>query len=150
MSKTETILTRTHAAYFEDFVENLFRKALTEVAGNEINVEATLAFIDFKEYGKRFGEEVFKHCSYSDLKYADKALSDERVLRASYALDQAIMHVAPSIDENSNFEVNARLLTSGAFNPVAMTDAIADASEGVQERAIEILVDRLPADKAQE
>lgn len=150
MSNTETTLTRTHVAYFEDFVESLFRKALTEVAGNEINVEATLAFIDLKEYGKRFGEEVFKHCSYSDLKYADKVLSDERVLRASFALEQAIMHVAPSIDENSNFEVNARLLTSGAFNPVAMTDAIADASEGLQERAIEILVDRLPADTAQE
>lgn len=143
MSKTETTLTRTHAAYFEDFVESLFRKAITEVAGSTTDVEATLAFIDFKEYGKRFGEEVLKHCSYQDLKYADKVLCDERVLRASFALDQAILNVAPSIDENSNFEVNARLLTSGAFNPVAMTDAIADASEGVQERAIEILVDRV-------
>ncbi|WJM55333.1 hypothetical protein QUC26_09345 [Pseudomonas asiatica] len=150
MSNTETTLTRTHIAYFTEFVENLFRMALTEVADNSVNVDATLAFIDFKEYGKRFGEEVFKHCSYADLKYADKVLSDERVLRASYALEQAILHVSPSLDENTSFEVNAHLLTSGAFNPVAMTDAIADASEGVQERAIEILVDRQTTDGTKE
>ncbi|MFJ4352738.1 hypothetical protein ACIPZ5_17765 [Pseudomonas sp. NPDC089428] len=135
-------MTRTHVAYFADYVENLFRQALTEVAGNDVDVNATLAFIDFKEYGKRFGEEVFKHCSYADLKYADKVLSDERVLRAMFALDQAIINVTPSIEDAKNVEVNARLLTSGAFNTTAMVDALADASDDVQRRAAELIVEK--------
>ncbi len=135
-----TKLTRTHAAYFEQYVEDLFRRALTEVSEVDANVNAMLALIDFKEYGKRFGEEVFKHCSYQDLKYAEKALADERVIRATEAINQAVANIKVSKDDGINHEVDARFIISGAFSQSDMVDALSESSQEVQAKAIEILL----------
>lgn len=135
-------MTRTHQAYFSDLIEKLFRQGL-EAANQHTDVEYVLSLIDFKEYGKRFGEEALKHASYQDLKWADKALSDERVIRATYAIEQAIAAVAPTVDDAKNIEVMAQMLTSGTFSTEIALNGIADADDAVQRRALQLIHERV-------
>jgi hypothetical protein len=134
-------MTRTHQAYFSDLVEKYFRQGL-EAANQHTDVEFILSLIDFKEYGKRFGEEVLKHASYTDLKYADKVLSDERVIRSTYAIEQGLAFVAPTTDEVKNVEVMAQYLTSGVLDTETALNGIADADEAVQTRAFQLIHER--------
>ena len=131
-------MTRTHQAYFSDLVEKLFRQGL-EAANQHTDVDYILSLIDFKEYGKRFGEEVLKHASYTDLKYADKVLSDERVIRSTYAIEQALAFIAPTADDAKNIEVMAQYLTSGVLDPETALNGIADAGDAVQNRALQLI-----------
>lgn len=134
-------MTRTHQAYFEKFAEDLFRRALIE-SNQHTDVEYILSLIDFKEYGKRMATEAFKHASYTDLKYADKVLSDERVTRSTYAIEQAIAKVTPTTDELKSVEVMAQLLTSGVFDTETAMNGIADADDAVQHRAFQLIQER--------
>jgi|GEM_PF-5581792 hypothetical protein len=131
-------MTRTHQSYFSDLVEKLFRKGL-EAANQHTDVDYILSLIDFKEYGKRFGEEVLKHASYTDLKYADKVLSDERVIRSTYAIEQALAFIAPTTDDAKNIEVMAQYLTSGVLDTETALNGIAEAGDAVQNRALQLI-----------
>ncbi|MEE4127047.1 hypothetical protein [Pseudomonas viridiflava] len=135
------IMTRTHQAFFSDLVEKLFRQGL-EAANQHTDVDYILSLIDFKDYGKRFGEEVLKHASYSDLKYADKVLSDERVIRSTYALEQALACIAPTTDDAKSVEVMAQYLTSGALDAETALNGIADVDDATQTRALQLIQER--------
>ncbi|MDQ0739680.1 hypothetical protein [Pseudomonas sp. W4I3] len=134
-------MTRTHQAYFSDLVEKLFRQAL-EAANQHTDVDYILSLIDFKEYGKRFGEEVLKHASYTDLKYADKVLSDERVIRSTHAIEQALAFIAPTTEDAKNIEVMAQYLTSGVLDTETALNGIAEAGNAVQNRALQLIQQR--------
>lgn len=135
-------MTRTHQAYFEKFAEDLFRQAL-EAANQHTDVDYTLSLIDFKAYGKLFGEEALKHASYSDLKYAEKALSDERVIRSTHAIEQAIAKVIPvTMEGMKDFEFMAQFLTSGVLDTETAMNGIADAGDAVQNRAFQLIQER--------
>lgn len=133
--------TRSHQSYFSSLVERLFKQAL-ESASPDTDVEHILSLIDFKEYGKRFGQEMFKHASYQDIKYADKALSDERVIKATYAMEQAIARIAPTTDEVKGVEVAAQMLLSGVLPQEQLMEAIADSEDSVQQRVFQLALDR--------
>ncbi|MEE4224819.1 hypothetical protein [Pseudomonas viridiflava] len=134
-------MTRTHQAFFSDLVEKLFRQGL-EAANQHTDFDYILSLIDFKDYGKRFGEEVLKHASYSDLKYADKVLSDERVIRSTYALEQALACIAPTTDDAKSVEVMAQYLTSGALDAETALNGIADVDDATQTRALQLIQER--------
>ncbi|MEE4232344.1 hypothetical protein V2I85_12280 [Pseudomonas viridiflava] len=134
-------MTRTHQAFFSDLVEKLFRQGL-EAANQHTDVDYFLSLIDFKDYGKRFGEEVLKHASYSDLKYADKVLSDERVIRSTYALEQALACIAPTTDDAKSVEVMAQYLTSGVLDAETALNGIADVDDATQIRALQLIQER--------
>jgi hypothetical protein len=133
--------TRTHQAFFATFVEKLFRQAL-QSASPDTDVDHIISMIDFREYGKRFGEEAFKHASYTDLKYADKVLADERVIRATQAMEHAIAKVAPTTDELKSVEVAAQFLMSGVLPQEHLMDAIADSGDAVQHRVFQLALER--------
>lgn len=135
-------MTRTHQAYFETFAEDLFRQALV-TANQHTDVEYILSLIDMKAYGKLVGEEALKHASYNDLKFADKALSDERVIRSTYAIEQAIAKVVPVAMEGvKDVEFMAQFLTSGVFDPETALNGIAEADEATQTRALQLILER--------
>ncbi|QVI88025.1 hypothetical protein [Pseudomonas viridiflava] len=134
-------MTRTHQAFFSELVEKLFRQGL-EAANQHTDVDYILSLIDFKDYGKRFGEEVLKHASYSDLKHADKVLSDERVIRSTYALEQALACIAPTTDDAKSVEVMAQYLTSGALDAETALNGIADVDDATQTRALQLIQER--------
>ncbi|PUB40060.1 hypothetical protein [Pseudomonas sp. GV047] len=134
-----TALTRTHIAFFEQYVEDLFRRALTETSAPDTNVDSILALIDFRDYGKRFGEAVLSQVSYQDLKYAEKVLSDERITKATAAINHAVAHIKVSKDDSINHEVDARFILNTATTELELLDALAGASQEVQDKAIEIL-----------
>lgn len=139
-----TQLTRTHVTFFEDFAKQFFRDALVQTAGDDVDVEHVLSMIDYKDYAKRFGTVALEHASYSDLKYADKALKDERVVRAMNAIHMATLSCAPSTQEDLNIGFIAQMLAAKS-DPDDLISGIADAPEEVREAALVALQARLAA-----
>lgn len=139
-----TQLTRTHVTFFEDFAKQFFRDALEQTAGDDVDVEHILSMIDYKDYAKRFGVVALEHASYSDLKYADKALKDERVVRAMYAIHMATLSCAPSTQEELNIGFIAQMLAS-KNDPEDLISGIADAPDEVRDAALVALQARFAA-----
>ncbi|SCW76232.1 MULTISPECIES: hypothetical protein [unclassified Pseudomonas] len=139
-----TQLTRTHITFFEDFAKQFFREQLEQTAGDDVDVEHILSMIDYKDYAKRFGAVALEHASYSDLKYADKVLKDERVVRASTAINHAILTCLPSTEEELNIGFIAQMLASKS-DPDDLFSGIADAPDEVREAALVALQARLTA-----
>ncbi|KOP51122.1 hypothetical protein OX90_09140 [Pseudomonas coronafaciens pv. porri] len=131
-------LTRTQQAYFEKYTKDLITLALQD-SSPEVNTDYLISLIDFKDFGKRFGEVVLDKCSYTDLKAADKAYSDPAVIRATIAIEDAIATIVPSADDLKNVQFMAGVLTSGAFKGDQMINAIEDARPEIQEQAIKNL-----------
>ncbi|MCK9735523.1 hypothetical protein [Pseudomonas syringae] len=131
-------LTRTQQAYFEKYTKDLIALAL-QGSLPEVNTDYLISLIDFKDFGKRFGEAVLDKCSYTDLKAADKAYSDPAVIRATIAIEDAIATIVPSADDLKNVQFMAGVLTSGAFKGDQMMNAIEDARPEIQEQAIKNL-----------
>lgn len=86
---------------------------------------------------------MLKHASYTDLKYADKVLSDERVIRSTYAIEQALAFIAPTTEDAKNIEVMAQYLTSGVLDSETALNGIADADDAVQTRALQLIQERM-------
>lgn len=140
-------LTRAQQAYFEEYVKDLFACALQD-ATNQDGVDKLLSMIDYKDYGKRFGESVLENCSYMDIKAAHRAYSDPAVIRASIAIEKAISSVIPTGSDLENIQFMAGFLTSGIYKDADMLDAIADQTDEVQAAAVQNLFDQRSEDRA--
>lgn len=135
---TPVKLTRTHQTYFEQYARDLLALALKD-ASDDANTQYLLSLIDYKDFGKRFGEAVLSKCSYSDVKAADKAYSDPAVIRATIAIEEAIASVVPSADDIKNIQFMAGVITSGVYKGEQLLDTMSDAPAEVQEQAIKNL-----------
>ena len=120
-------LTRTQIQFFQTFAEQAVRASFAAVEEPEI-VDAFVQQIDFKEFGKRFGESMLSRVSYSDVKAVDKFMQSEQYNNVMNALSDAVDSVMLTEDDAQNTALMASFIldtVSPALAPEEYTEALA-------------------------
>lgn len=120
-------LTRTQLQFFQTFAEQAVRASYAVVEQTEV-VEAFVKQIDFKEFGKRFGQAMLSRVSYSDVKAVDKFMQSEQFNNVMNALSDAVDSVALTQSDAENIALTTSFVldtVSPVLAPEEYTAALA-------------------------